>query len=813
MALLEHNQRVYNEAVEYFKNGGKDLLIVQDTGTGKSFICAELLNTIFKGMSVLYVVPVFKIAENFKNSTGCSDNIEFVSYRFFKDDVDLDEVDVIVFDEAHHIGSDKCGDVIQNIIQNNKDKYIIGLTATPVREDKVDVSTFFSKTINGASVFECIENGLMPKFSYISCSDGIIKDISNYARSYGVNSITRDGITYNLKIDYSNSTDLLKGIVKDTNLDKWICFFGSVEELDENEKAMEGIFQGYTIIKVHSYLEAVDLEDLSKQSKIVILSVNMFLEGVHIKGVQGVLISRNVGSVLVFRQILGRVSSMGSSVSPVVVDCTNTLSRIVTKLVRSERESRTIQNERSEYTFKDIINTTLVDKKYINISNLLQNLYDIGKYKTICGYTFKSDEDLARQLGISSSYLSNLKRRDGLSYEEIIDKVRIKTICGFTFRTDYELDSLLGTYRGYVCSLRKRGLPYEEVIHKGLNYTPRKSKKSVTVCGYTFKSDRDLANQLGVSSTFVSSYRRKGLSYEEIINKILNYLNPREVCGYAFKSDKDLAKQLGVSSWYIQSGKQKGLSYEEIIYKANNDIPKIKTITVCGYTFKSGSDLAKQLGVSSGFVNCYKRKGLSYEEIINKANEYTSRIKTVCGYTFESNKDLSQQLNKNADYVRALREKGLSYEEIINMALSSVKKTNVNVCGYTFKSDRDLSLQLNKGETYVSKLRSKGLSYEEIINKAIGYTFKICGYTFKSDSDLSNQLGKNREYVHGLRKKGLSYEEIINQAIGHTFKICGYTFKSDRDLSLQLNKWDGYVSKLRRGGLSYEEIIERATKE
>ena len=687
---------------------------------------------------------------------------------FFKDDVDLDEVDVIVFDEAHHIGSDKCGDVIQNIIQNNKDKYIIGLTATPVREDRVDVSTFFSKVINGASVFECIENGLMPKFSYISCYDRTIRDISNYARSYGVNSITKGGITYNLKIDYSNSTDLLKGIVKDTNLDKWICFFGSVKELDENEKAMEDIFQGYTIIKVHSYLEAVDLEDLSKQSKIVILSVNMFLEGVHIKGVQGVLISRNVGSVLVFRQILGRVSSMGSSVSPVVVDCTNTLSRIVTKLVRSERESGTIQNERSEYTFKDIINTTLVDKKYINISNLLQDLYDIGKYKTICG---------------------------------------------FTFRTDYELDSLLGTHKGYVCSLRKRGLSYEEVIHKGLNYTPRKSKKSVTVCGYTFKSDRDLANQLGVSSTFVSSYRRKGLSYEEIIHKILNYLNPREVCGYAFKSDKDLAKQLGVSTWYIQSGKQKGLSYEEIIYKANNDIPKIKTTTVCGYTFKSGLDLAKQLGVSSGFVNCYKRKGLSYEEIINKANEYTSRIKTVCGYTFESNKDLSQQLNKNADYVRALREKGLSYEEIINMALSSVKKPNVNVCGYTFKSDRDLSLQLNKGETYVSKLRSKGLSYEEIINKALGYTFKICGYTFKSDRDLSNQLGKNREYVHGLRKKGLSYEEIINQAIGHTFKICGYTFKSDRDLSLQLNKWDGYVSKLRRGGLSYEEIIERATKE
>lgn len=572
MALLKHNQKVYDEAVEYFKNGGRDLLIVQDTGTGKSFICAELLNTIFKGMSVLYVVPVFKIAENFKNSTGCSDNIEFVSYMFFKDDVDLDEVDVIVFDEAHHIGSDKCGNVIQNIIQNNKDKYIIGLTATPVREDKVDVSTFFSKTINGASVFECIENDLMPKFAYISCSDHTIKDINNYVRSYGVNSITRDGITYNLKIDYSNSTDLLKGIVKDTNLDKWICFFGSVEELDENEKAMEVIFQGYTIVKVHSYLEAVDLEELSKQSKIVVLSVNMFLEGIHLKGVQGVLISRNVGSVLVFRQILGRVSSIGSSVSPVVVDCTNTLSRIVTKLSKSERENKGIQSKRSEYTFKEIINTTLVDKKYVDISDLLQNLYDIGECKTICGYTFKTDKDLARQLGITAACISKLKIRDGLSYEEIIAKVnaQCKTVCGFTFRSDRELDALLGVYEGYVKHYRKSGLSYENIIHRSFN----RRSKSKTVCGYTFKLDKDLAEQLRVSPDFVYRHRRKGLSYEEIINKATNKsttCKSRTICGYTFKSYKDLSLQLNKSETYVGRLKRKGLSYEEIIERATKE--------------------------------------------------------------------------------------------------------------------------------------------------------------------------------------------------------------------------------------------------
>lgn len=225
MALLKHNQKVYNEAVTYFNNGGKDLLIVQDTGTGKSYICAELLNTIFKGKSVLYVVPMHKVAENFEKVKGDCSNIKFVSYWFFNKDISLNNIDVIVFDEAHHIGSDIFGKSIQKLIRTNKAMYIIGLTATPIRDDRIDVSKFFSKVINGASVFDCIENGLMPKFTYISCSDSVIKSINNYRREYNTNSIIRNGITYNLKINWENSKDLISDIVKDTHLDKWICFF------------------------------------------------------------------------------------------------------------------------------------------------------------------------------------------------------------------------------------------------------------------------------------------------------------------------------------------------------------------------------------------------------------------------------------------------------------------------------------------------------------------------------------------------------------------------------------------------------------
>lgn len=117
----------------------------------------------------------------------------------------------------------------------------------------------------------------------------------------------------------------------------------------------------------------------------------------------------------------------------------------------------------------------------------------------------------------------------------------------------------------------------------------------------------------------------------------------------------------------------------------------------------------------------YRRRGLSYEEIIHRSFNRRSKSKTVCGYTFKLDKDLAEQLGVSPDFVYRHRRNGLSYEEIINRATNmSTNRTykSRTICGYTFKSYKDLSLQLNKSETYVGRLKRKGLSYEEIIERA-----------------------------------------------------------------------------------------------
>ena len=140
---------------------------------------------------------------------------------------------------------------------------------------------------------------------------------------------------------------------------------------------------------------------------------------------------------------------------------------------------------------------------------------------------------------------------------------------------------------------------------------------------------------------------------------------------------------------------------------------------VSGFTFRSDVDLSIQLGKACTYVSTYKSKGLSYEEIIEKAK----CSKTVLGYTFKTDIDLSLQLGKNKNYVANLKNLGFSYKGIIERAKGLVKsKSNLSlntISGYTFKSDYDLSRQLGKYANYVSYHKSRGLSYEEIIFRAV----------------------------------------------------------------------------------------------
>lgn len=238
------------------------------------------------------------------------------------------------------------------------------------------------------------------------------------------------------------------------------------------------------------------------------------------------------------------------------------------------------------------------------------------KSRTIKGYTFMSDRDLSRQLGKSDEYVNNYKAM-GLSYEEIIDKATrgvlafsLKKVLGYSFKTDEELSKQLNRSPKYVYDLRKKGLSYEEIIRRSKE---SKTVERKTIKGYTFVNDRDLSRQLGRFEGYVSKLKRQGMSYEEIVDGATKEEYKYNIMGYKFNKDVELSRKLSKPKDYVSFYRSQGMSYEEIINKAS------EAEYILGYRFSSNVELDKLLGKREGYVQHRLGKGMSYEDIIFEA--------------------------------------------------------------------------------------------------------------------------------------------------------------------------------------------------
>ena len=62
--LLPHNQKLFDEIMELINNGEHSIFYSEATGLGKSFIFMSLVNELFLGKKVLYIVPKIAIWDN-----------------------------------------------------------------------------------------------------------------------------------------------------------------------------------------------------------------------------------------------------------------------------------------------------------------------------------------------------------------------------------------------------------------------------------------------------------------------------------------------------------------------------------------------------------------------------------------------------------------------------------------------------------------------------------------------------------------------------------------------------------------------------
>lgn len=374
--LHEHNQRML-EQVEAILDVHDRCCIEQATGCGKSFVVHAWLQN-HPNTRTLIIVPHAYIASDQRHKIRQDDPLyDFSSIRTmtyaklltdYKNDALPEDLQCIIFDEMHHVGADQWGQAAFALVELNPDAKVIGTTATPVRTDGRDMAralfTEDERTIPYTFV-QALYDGVLPSPSYIVGTYELVERVQKIG-----DEIKRCG-NPELKKLLEEEYDVLRGRVADSavNVDdliaehltalnphpKVIVFCPTITQMEKAANNIPGWFRenagDMRIWTVSSKNPAsVNEERLRQFSEDdddsitrVICSVDCIGEGVHVSGVDAVIMMRTTKSTNVYIQQMGRCLESGSKRTPVIFDLVDNLSSIGNPQFIKQEVRRTVR--------------------------------------------------------------------------------------------------------------------------------------------------------------------------------------------------------------------------------------------------------------------------------------------------------------------------------------------------------------------------------------------------------------------------------------------------------------------------------------
>lgn len=321
--LLEHNINVYNELTQTLSEQNC-CCVVMGTGCGKTYVATEYLDE--NNYKALVVSPRRSICESWEKHTPRVETITYQKLARIYKEIDFSVYDVVICDEVHHIGAPTWGAPIKYLIDNKIVK-VIGLTESSVRytDGGKDVAEdfFYGNIALGENVPSAIEKKILNPVTYVGAmfnSDGLKKTLRGKIQS-------RLYAKLNLAL---NKTPTVEEILKKhmpAGKRKGIIFASTIEDIKSAMEFVKSVYPNTTIKFVHSKQsqsyndEAFDWFKQTDEG--YICSVDMISEGVHIKGVNTLIMLRRTESVNLFNQQLGRCLSANSEEPAILFDLVN----------------------------------------------------------------------------------------------------------------------------------------------------------------------------------------------------------------------------------------------------------------------------------------------------------------------------------------------------------------------------------------------------------------------------------------------------------------------------------------------------------
>ena len=305
-------------------------LLISATGTGKTYASAFGVQSIkqFPIRKLLFVAhreTILKQAiRTFKNVFG--NQIKTALYSGNNHDIDganfifstistigkdkylsnfkKDEFDFIIIDECHRIGEKT---MYQNVIKYFKPKYLLGMSATPDRSsDNYDVYGVFNHNIlYEIRLNDALEANMLVPFHYFGISDLEINGV---------------GIDDQSDFKYLTSDERVKHILEKSRYYgysgkrlKCLMFVSGREEGKELAKKINehGVKCAYldgenSQEDRDKAIELLEEDNLNKEYLEMIVTIDIFNEGVDIPSVNQVIFLRPTESSIIFIQQLGR---------------------------------------------------------------------------------------------------------------------------------------------------------------------------------------------------------------------------------------------------------------------------------------------------------------------------------------------------------------------------------------------------------------------------------------------------------------------------------------------------------------------------
>lgn len=356
LALFPHNQRAYEAAVALLNEKGR-AAVIHPTGTGKSYVAFRLIaenptaQTLWLSPSE-YIFKTQMEALRQSDPDFPSDHVSFMTYAklMMMDEAELAELKpaTIVLDEFHRCGAERWGDGVERLLRMYPGAKLLGLSATNVRylDNQRDMAEelFDGCVASEMTLGEAIVRGILPAPTYVTTVYRYQKDLARYQRR--VDAAKNRGIRDKNQIildELRRSLEKAEGLEKvfaryiTERSGKYILFCASVEHVREVRRKIPEWFAGvdkqpnvyavYSEDPENSKAFATFKADESERLKLL-LCVNMLNEGVHVKGVSGVILFRPTVSPIIYKQQIGRALTAGVSTVPLILDVVNNVENL-----------------------------------------------------------------------------------------------------------------------------------------------------------------------------------------------------------------------------------------------------------------------------------------------------------------------------------------------------------------------------------------------------------------------------------------------------------------------------------------------------